>query len=421
VRILQTLAAAAALACAPTLRAQQPISECTEISHAIFTSQDLQALDKAAKLSPAQKEAIESLMREALSRARQEFAALLHECGQRRQEIYQAAAEDTANPEAYPIASKKYLSMYLTMEATASRKIASIEREALGDIRSTLTPEQATTGWTAFERFRRRLILEQRSWGADQGRNPRTLVIGAKLSEADLAAAEPVLASYDLSIDPLLTQRMDGLIRRHKENLERAQSGDIDYKFLRETWQSPDLKTSAIKQLNVRTAISIEKALSEQGKKQFLRQRVGLELSDVFPRPAVDPDVRAIVKLKSLTPEQKDELEPLIEKADEAMFQVALTQLRARDDAALRAEALTEEQTRARDAETMKQYNTRLAVLVKSLRAVLTADQREELDLSRFNRDGGDPFKAARTIEEESQWNITPEKAEEQLKKLRGW
>jgi hypothetical protein len=420
-RAFPALVLLSAVLCAGAARAQQTITECADINHAIFTAQDLQALDKAAKLSAAQKESIESLMREALSRARQEYGEMLHECEQRNQAIYQAAAEDTSNPDAYKVARTKYLSAYVTLEAAASKKIAAIEREALGDIRTALTSEQASAGWAAFERSRRRLVLEQRGWGADQGRNPRSLVQGAKLSSDDVAAAEPVLARYELDIDPLLTKRMEGLIRMNKETLEKAHSEEVDYKVLREMWKSPDLNTAEIKRLNVRAAIAVEKTLSDEGKQQFLRQRIGLEVSDEISRPAADERVRPIVKLKSLSPKQADEIHDLIEQADKAVFQMAITELRARDEAALRSEAPTEEQARAHSAETSKQYTTRLTTLVKALRGLLTSEQRAEVDLFHYNRDGGDPFKAARKVEEESQWNITPEKAEEQLRKLRGW
>jgi hypothetical protein len=402
-------------------RGQQTIAEFAEVDHAIFTSQDLETLDKVAKLSPAQREAIETLMRDALSRARQEYGGMLHESEIRREAIYQVAAEAGGTPEAYGQARKKYMSMYVVLEDATNKKIAAIEREALGDIRGVLKSEQVETGWPAFERFRRRLVLEHYSWGTDMGKNPRVLVKGAKLSTADIEAVEPVLARYDLQIDPLLVQRMEGLAHMHKENLEKAASDDFDNKSWRTMWNRPDLMTAEIKRINVRAAGAVEAALSEDGKKLFRRQRVGVELTNEVERPAVEDRVRRIVKLKSLSQEQKDSIEALIEKADEAVFQIALAELRSRDDAALRDPAPTEEEVQKRSAEMGKSMNAQMTSLIKSLRAALTPEQREEVDLYFLNKDGGDPFKAARVLEEQSQWNLTPEKAEEQLKKQRGW
>jgi hypothetical protein len=198
---------------------------------------------------------------------------------------------------------------------------------------------------------------------------------------------------------------MEGLSKGLKQAEEK---GEPDQTI----WARQDLASDKIYKLNVRTAQSIAKALSEDGRSAFLRQRVGIELKDYyFRRPSADERITAIRKLPSLTPEQKTSADQLIVTADTAMFEFALNYLRECDEAALREkeedptkqqEQMQRQQIRLNECS--RKGQTKIAALIKSLRALITTTQLDELDYGSV-APGGDPFKMERERTEDSEWS----------------
>jgi hypothetical protein len=388
----------------PQARAQETVSDYAQIGHALFCAQDVAELDKAVKLTGAQKETAESLMRGAAAQARSVYAKLMKVCQEKSEELQKKASD----PEAYQAASKDYMRDYMKLSIEMNKQIISIEREALTDIRNVLKPEQIEKGWPAFERARRRLMLMNSQYYA-MGRSPRGYIQAIKLSPADTSAAEEILARYELDLDPLLIERSHGLAHMQTEMMEKA-----DFDWSGQDWQAmfqrPDLMAAKISKLNVRNSQAIEKALSDDGRRLFLRQRVGVEFAGWISRPASDERIKMIKRLPSLTGEQKDQLNELISKADDAMFEIALAGLRESDEAALREEAQKAEDVQTKAQERQQKSQAQLAALVKSMRAVLTAAQIEELDFSYGQEPGKDLFKTDRMPPEESEWNKDPSK-----------
>lgn len=400
-----SLAMLTSITLAPAASAQESIAEYAGVGHTLFCEQDIAELDKAAKLSPAQKEATEALMRSAATQARTIYGRLMRACTE-KSEALQAKASD---PEAYQVAHKEYMSEYMRLADAANKEIAAVEREALTDIRNALKPEQIEKGWPAFERARRRLMLVNGQW-MGLGRNPRAALMAIKPSPADAAAAEEILARYELELDPLLVQRMQALHRMYTELREKS---DYDMSMWQTMWQRPDLLGPKVNKLNVKTAQAIEKALSDEGRKLFLRQRVGVELQHWqggFQRPAADERVKQIVRLSSLSDAQRDQVKALITKADDAMFELALAALRESDEAALREEAASAEDTQAKATQRHQKAQTQIAVLIKDLRAVLKPEQVEDIDFAFAQQPGSDLFKTDRSPQETSAWNTDPMK-----------
>ncbi len=392
-------------AAVPRAVGQVVIAEYAGVGHALFGEQDLDALDKAVKLTRAQREAAESLMRGALRKARSIQGKFYRRCREESETLQSVAArEGTDYAEAY----KKYMSSYAKSSLQTNREIAAVERDALGDVMAVLDREQIEIGWPAFERFRRRIMLDHYGYGAGMGTNPHALVRPLKFDASDSAAIAPILAHYEDEVDPLLTLRMKGLERANKEV---AESGEYD----QAVWMRDDLVTVKIHRLNIRTSEAIEKVLSEEGRRLFLRQRVGADLQWYFNPPSIDESVKQMLQLTFLTAEQADRMRELIGRADAAAFEVALAQLRENDADAMREEQAdakkSAEEASRKIGELQQRGVVAVSTLLKGLRGVLTTAQQEELDAGVVGIAGTDPFKADRMPPIDSPWITKPEPA----------
>jgi hypothetical protein len=387
----------------PRAVGQVAIAEYAMVGHALFGEKDLEALDKAVKLTPAQQEAVESLMRGALARARSVQAKMNQRIREESEAMQTAAADDPAN---YGEVYKKYMSSYAKQALEANKEISQIEREAMGDIMAVLDRGQIEKGWSAFERHRRRIIVDQYGYGMGLGYSPRLLVRGLKFSATDVAAMEPILVHYEHELDPLLIERMKGLERVNKQF---AETGEYD----QAVWSRPELAGTRINRLNVQTCQAMEKALSEEGRRLFLRQRVGVETQGQFQPPSMDESVKQILRLASLTVEQKERGRELAAKADDAAFEVLLELMRQGDANAMRdgePDPLMNPAEWSRKWALIQRKSTEvISSLRKSLRGVLTPAQQGELDGEMLGVSGDDPFKLDRTPPMESLWIAKPE------------
>lgn len=392
-------------AAGPNAAGQVAIAEYAGIGHALFGVQDLDALDKAVKLTPAEREAAESLMRGAMARARSIQGKFYRRCGEESEAMQELVEKNGAD---YAEAYKNYTSSYAKNLLQINREIAAVERDALGDLMAALDREQIEKGWPAFERYRRRIILDQYGYGAGMGTNPHALVGPLKLDAADTEAIVPILAHYEDEVDPLLILRMKGLERVSKEV---AENGDYDPTV----WARPELARARIHRLNIRTSEAIERALSEEGRRLFLRQRVGAELQWYLNPPSIDESVKRMFLLTFLTPEQKERMRALATRADAAAFEVAFGEMRANDKAAMRDEEsdpkTDAEELAKKVAELQRKGAAAASTLLKGLRAILTPAQQDELYGGGFRGAGIDPFKEDRMPPIDSPWIVKPEPA----------
>ena len=405
--LILTLLAACALTAPHPAAAQQPLAEYTLIGNALFCAQDLAELDKLAKLSDAQKQAAESLMKAACARARREQSNLVRKFTEQTETIQQGAYD---SGEAYAEKYKTYMADYQRAALATNKVIAGIEREALSDLMAVLEKPQRETSWPGFERWRRRLLVDPYGSSFGLGLNPRLIVRVLKLCPADSAAIEEALSRYDLELDPLLIRRMEVLA---KLNAEAEPTGEYDTTL----WTHPELGTAQILRLNVKTAGVIQRLLSEEGQRAFLRQRICMELNGVFSRPSNDPRIKQIMQCPSLTPEQKSRFEELVVDADDAVFAMALAELRERDAAAMREDQGPAQQSeQARRQQKGSKTTTSLA---KTLRDSLTIPQQEELDTAAWGNPTRDIWKMERIPVAESEWTSKPAEPEKKDTKKR--
>jgi hypothetical protein len=86
-----------------------------------------------------------------------------------------------------------------------------------------------------------------------------------------------------------------------------------------------------MKETHVRHAQQIDNTLKGDAKDRFMRQRLRAEFKWQWTPSKRLPQIKAILKLKSLTKDQKDELTGMIKKADDELMRLASEGLRAQD------------------------------------------------------------------------------------------
>lgn len=380
----------------PCAHAQQTIAQ-YRMSDKIFCRQDIDALDKSVQLTVEQRTAVESLFRLAQTkvvafsgRLSRESAELQEKMGQ--QKLTPEEREENARKERIDAAKSAI---------AAGDALAAIEREALADVRTLLTPEQIERGWQDFERYRRRLLAEWAPSVTRAGHTPESFLRPLKLGKADSDAIADILSAYQRELDILLLARMRELERIYKELAETGEHTPGSF-------ERPEMMTDKIRRLHTSVATKIESALSDPARDQFMRQRVGLQFG--IDRVGKDDWTSHIIRLPSLTPEQKERMDAIIAKGDSALFQMLLSGVRACDDLVLRGQTTDEIRHAYHDC-----YRRATAIISdarKEVRGVLRSSQVEELDaeIARQNN-GPDPFGSKRSPDFDSPWLAGPEKS----------
>jgi hypothetical protein len=410
---LSALALSAACAAITPALAQQPLVEYADISERLFNSEDVADLDRAAKLTSAQRESIETLMHSAAAEARELLRAIDRRVAEKAEALdplkdghldkYQEAMDQ------------------LEKDAWAERiacihKIASIERKALADVRSTLTQEQDAKAWSEFERLRRRQVLCAGCRHGGVKTDPATLVRGAKLSAADTEAAAKILENYDVQVDDVLIERM------HRMDEIREESDKEGHVL----WFSHRLHPARFRQLNIRTAQAIENVLSPEGSEKFIRYRIGVDY-DLFKKASQNDRIRKITSLESLTDDQRTRITEMVDQADARLYRMAVDMMRACDREYLRADLIAEEESyieavyatmagkrpepfppnprrwfTAMD-DTKEEARKLVDDLMKRVRAILTPEQRDEALIGK--PPAAESFSAGREDEKQSEWS----------------
>ncbi|MBY0263751.1 MAG: hypothetical protein K2Q20_15505, partial [Phycisphaerales bacterium] len=116
----------------------------------LFTVEDVNVIDKAAKLSPEQRQAAEDLMQAGMTRALDANYIFNGSVSK----IYRSI-DDDKKPEKMTEAGRAYSAARRRFHDT----LAPIERDTLKDVRDLLTAEQAQRSWPAYERYRRSRVL----------------------------------------------------------------------------------------------------------------------------------------------------------------------------------------------------------------------------------------------------------------------
>lgn len=348
-------------------RAHAQETVCNEVwlGSQLFTVEDLDNLTVACKLSDDERAAAQEVMRGALVRARTLSVTWMREWEKRNEEARDADDQDDWNKrrEIY----KKQMDEHL-------KEVLSIEKGVMNDLRDLLSDEQRNTGWTAFERSRRRLLLRD----AEQEGVDVDLVAMVKASKIP----EDEVAKFSVTLDQYVTT-LDSIIVDSRPLLKIFSQGPMRwYNNYESTEAQQQQFTDAMKrvcQLNVRTAKQIESQLSGQLLENFQRQRLRIESKWQWKPMLKLPQVVAVLKIRSLTQEQKDTIKQLALEADRAMLKKALDERHRRDD-----EILLDKQQEEKDQEQQKKDRRERRQVREKLLAdivgLLSPDQRQAYD-----------------------------------------
>ena len=310
----QVVASAAVIAalffCPCVARAQETVSRDVWLGSQIFGVEDLEALDRTAKLTSEQREAAQELMRSALPQAR----ALVVQWSRGYSEL---TMDPTYNDDWESIQPK-----YADLSKRTLEEAVKLETDVMTNLKSLLTEDQLE-GWAGFERHRRRLVL--RSEGGRADIDVFGMVRAIKLSEADMAAIAPMLDSYERSLDSMV-QEFRPLLRLQGDTPSRWY-GEQQVSTPEQQKQYVDL-LQRISQLHVRYARQIADALPADKKLALQKQRLFAEEhnSDKYESFRGLPHIRSALAIRSLSAEQKSKIKQLTKDADERMLREMISE-----------------------------------------------------------------------------------------------
>ncbi len=344
----------------PRAVAQEVIARDVYIDEHLLSVDDVEFLRDAAGFSGEQTEAAVML----LAGAKEQLAT-----ARRRQERAERRMYELEDEEAQQKEYRRYMERYVEDCATA-------EQEFMGDLRALLTSAQQEKGaWQRFERSRRRLLIRntvnlerldmvsilRNTLGA--GKGP-----GAVPTDAELASA---IEQYESEMDLLVQQR-----RPLAKVLGRNTLGWVVGREENEKADA-DCRAVAIRmmELNARAARSFARLLSEQQKDAFDVRYIRAVWGGSLPRLDRDQDVAEVMRLRGLTPAQKDEMKRIVAEAEREILEKCRTRLTKWEHAAvayLRQEQVADEEDF---------YNEHIVKTQKDVRRrvfeVLTPAQRE--------------------------------------------
>ncbi|MFO0832396.1 MAG: hypothetical protein U0637_11235 [Phycisphaerales bacterium] len=384
--------AVAAVVSPAASRAQEVESVAGDVwlGSSLFTVEDLENLDEACRLKPEQKEASLELMRGAMARAR--TMSLRYYRGWMDQDW--SEGEDEAG-------MAKAAQDYQEKMKKQQEDVVKLEKEVMGDLRALLETAQADLGWQRFERSRRRLIVRsahttmqqmayQRNgddgfdFAAFQGQEPLVDVVAmvraSKLSDGERAGLAEALEPYETGMDSLISDWRP-LSKQHSRNQMFWWNPDGDKAPSKADIDKMGDLFKRMRQLQVRTARRVEEGLSGAAQERFQRQRLRRESRYRWMPAKRSPDVAAVLKLRSISADQKSQIDALIREADGQLLKFAIEDRHKQDEAVLLDKpAKPEEMWGQGDPERMKQEQKLRRKLSKDILALLTPEQRSAYD-----------------------------------------
>lgn len=370
-RILTDAAATAAFVfalitpLAPRVFAQETVSRDVWLGSQIFGVEDLEALDRAARLSTDQRDAAQELMRSALPQAR----SLVVQWSRGYSEL----SLDPSQGDDWDSMRPKYAELSKRIVEDAAR----LEADVMTNLRSLLNEDQLE-GWAAFERHRRRLVLRAEGGRADV--DVFGMVRAIKPTPAEWDLVSPMLDSYERSLDSML-QEYRPLLRKQGDAPSRWYAA-FEPLTPQEQEQFISL-TRRISQLHVRTARQIAEQLPEEKRIALQKQRLFAEERDNegFESFRGLPHIRSALAIRSLSGEQKQRIKQLTRDADETLLRALLARKNEGDLKILAGEdpdhALTDAD---REAQTRKLRFEAYQTLMQQVAGVLSPDQKRAFE-----------------------------------------
>jgi hypothetical protein len=335
---------------APCASAQELLAKEVDLSTTMFTIEDLENLDAAVSLSSDQRAAAMELMRGGMARARG-IALRAARKAMNAEDLEDFDMEDMEN-------YAKRMEEWREAEKKKGEELLGVEKGVMEEIKLLLEGAQAEEGWAKFERSRRRLLLagvpqvvamasrdDEDPFGGMGamfgmgGGVPELVgtVRASKLSGADLAAIREPLELYETTMDtlvkeyrslasPLLGKGAGGMMAFA---MSMGEDGEpqvgVDGDKLKEIFRR-------MQQAHVRHARLVEEKLSGEAKERFVRQRLRQEFQWRWQPSRRDPQVRSVLKLRSLTEQQRSEIDKLIRATDSKLIASAAKGLAKQDE-----------------------------------------------------------------------------------------
>jgi hypothetical protein len=386
--------------------AQEVVSGEVSLGSALFMADDLENLDDAVKLTKEQREAALDLMRSAMSRAR------AHSLGQYRDMTDYDWPEDEADQ----------LKMQETWQDKARKmreEVTALEKGVMSDLQALLEPEQIEAGWGKFERSRRRLLLRTvptvlaamqnngmghaymfGPFGRESVTDVVALVRACKPGAQEWEALRTPLEQYESATDALIVEwRPFAKKHGHQDywsmHNQEEQASDADRE------RAQDL-VKRMRQAEVRACKAVEGVLAGETKEKFLRKRLRTEMQWSWQQAGKMPQVRAVLKLRSLSTSQKADIDAIVKKADKDLMALAVQSLHERDEEVLLdKKPETNEYGMPMDPKTMERQKEESKIrrqMIKDVLALLSSEQRAAYDTGIENdEDLAKAFKKRRT------------------------
>jgi hypothetical protein len=329
-------------------RAQETISDQVWLGSTLFTIEDLENLTDAAKLTQDQQDAALELMRGGMARAR--TMALRTYRG--NDDFDWSDGED----------QEKKMKEWKERLEKQRREVVEVEKSVMEDLKSLLEPAQADEGWAKYERSRRRLLLRsvdqvqqqaaqmQNSgasmhyyggWGQESVPDLVATIRASKLTKEDVESIGLIMEQYATSMDALIKDYRSGakLLLKGQQGYWGGWSEDSEAEKPSEGDLTKVMDSiKRMKETHVRHAQQVDNTLAGDAKDRFMRQRLRAEFKWQWTPSKRLPQLKAILKLKSLTKEQREEVTAMIKKADEELMRLAAEGLRAQDTARLKGD-----------------------------------------------------------------------------------
>jgi hypothetical protein len=382
--------------------AQEVLSGEVDLGASMFTIEDLENLSAAANLSKDQRDAALELMRGGMARARS--LAL---------KSARKLMDDVEGHEMDEEKMMKRMEEWRDAEKKKAEELVTIEKEVMGELKMLLEGEQANEGWNKFERSRRRLLLQGVSetiMAAGHGDDDSMMsydimgmgqgvpdlvgtVRASKLEAADTKAIAEPIEQYETNMDtlvkeyrslaaPLLkgggnTWMMYGMDEENKPGVDAKKLKDI---------------ATRMKQTHVRHAKLVAEALTGDARERFIRQRLRAEFQWRWQPSKRVPQVQSILKLRSLSESQREEINALVKKTDSKLIELAAKGLAEQDEGILQdkqeeASNPWEEMQKPEAMERAKEEAKLRSQLVKDAVAVLNSEQRNAYETGIENDD----------------------------------
>ncbi len=326
---------------APALHAQETISDQVWLGSALFTIEDLENLTDAAKLSQDQQDAALELMRGGMARAR--TMAL---------KTYRGNDDwDWGDGEDQEAKMKEWVDK----QKKQKEEIVEVEKSVMNDLKTLLEPAQADEGWSKFERSRRRLLLRSvqnvrqqmrhlnQSGGDGMGFSYAYAGMDSEVPDLVATIRSSKLSKSDMdSIATIIDQYvtvMDALIKDYRGAAKTMLSGQQHMGFSHDSEKPSegDIKTinDTIKRMgetHIKYAHQVDNALTGDAKDRFMRQRLRAEFKWQWTPSKRLPQIKGIMKLKSLSKDQKEDITKLMKNADDELLRLASESLRKQDE-----------------------------------------------------------------------------------------